>query len=415
MRGPSRAAFVFVFVTVALDMLAIGIMAPVLPRLILQLEGGVMADAVRMTGAFGLVWALMQFLFSPVLGALSDRFGRRPVILASNFGLGLDYVLMALAPSLGWLFLGRVISGITAASFSTAGAYIADVSTPAERPRRFGMLGAAFGIGFIVGPAVGGQLGAIDLRLPFWAAAFLSLANAVYGMFILPESLPKERRSPFTLAKANGLGSLRLLRSHRELTGLALAMVLYFLAHEALPSVFVLYTTHRYGWTEQQVAWSLSAVGLASATVSGGLVGPVVKALGERRTLLLSLGAGMLGFLGYALAPTGAWFLAGIPLVGLWGLTGPSVQSLLTQRVSPTEQGQLQGSIAALRSLTGIFGPLLFTQVFAAAIDPSLSFQLPGAPYFLGAGLLLMSMAVAARVARPVPKHGVAAPEQSAA
>lgn len=401
-RAPTRAAFLFIFVTVALDMLAVGIMAPILPKLILQFEGGNMTDAARLTGIFGVVWAAMQFLFSPVLGALSDRFGRRPVILASNFGLGLDYFLMALAPTIGWLFVGRVISGITAASFSTASAYIADVSTPEQRPRRFGMLGAAFGLGFIVGPAIGGFLGSVDLRFPFWAAGILSLLNALYGLFVLPESLPKERRRAFSLSRASSLGSLRLLGSHKELAGLAVAMVLYFLAHEALPSMFVLYTTHRYGFDERQVAWALSGVGLASAIVSGGLVGPIVKRIGERRALLLSLSAGLVGYLVYALAPTGWVFLCGIPLLGLWGLTGPSVQSLLSQRVSGGEQGQLQGTIAALRSLTGIFGPLLFTQVFAFAIEPARSVQVPGAPYFLGAVLLLLSIGVALKVARPV-------------
>lgn len=407
-RPPSQAAFRFIFVTVVLDMLSVGIMVPVLPKLVLQFEGGVVADALRIVGLFGLVWAGMQFVFSPVMGALSDRFGRRPVILLSNLGLGLDYVLMAVAPTLGWLFVGRVIAGITSASFSTAGAYIADVSPPEERARKFGMLGAAFGLGFTIGPAVGGLLGQYDLRLPFWGAAVLSLANAAYGFFILPESLPREKRTPrFSLTRANPLGSLRLLGSHGQLLGLAATAFLYYLAHEALPSVWVLYTDYRYGWDADQVGWSLAAVGVASSIVSGGLVGPVVKKLGERRAILTGLTSGSLGFLVYALAPVGWIFMLGIPLVGLWGLTAPSMQALMSRRVGPSEQGQLQGALSSMRGISGMIGPLLFTQVFAWAIDRPEELHLPGMPYFVGGGLVLLALLLAFRVARPVgPAEG---------
>jgi len=402
-QPPSRAAFRFIFVTVVLDMLSVGIMVPVLPKLVLQFENGVMSDAVQITGLFGLVWAGMQFIFSPVLGALSDRFGRRPVILLSNLGLGLDYVLMALAPNLRWLFVGRVIAGITTASFSTASAYIADVTPAEQRARKFGMLGAAFGLGFIIGPAVGGLLGSYDLRLPFWGAAALSLLNALYGFFILPESLPRERRTAtLSFAKANPMGSLRLLRSHGELIGLASAAFLYFLAHEALPSVWVLYTDYRYGWDTDQVGWSLAAVGVITAVVSGGLVGPVVKRLGERRSVLAGLLFGTAGFCVYGLAPGGWMFTLGIPLVGLWGLTGPTMQSLMSRRVGPSQQGQLQGALSSMRGISGMIGPVLFTQVFAWAISHPERLHLPGLPYFLGAGLLFLAILVALKVARPV-------------
>ena len=401
-----RAAFIFIFITVALDMLALGVMVPVLPKLVLQFEGGDMARAVAVTGVFGFVWAAMQFVFAPVLGLLSDRYGRRPVVLLSNLGLGLDYVLMALAPTLGWLFVGRVVSGITAASFSTAGAYIADVTPPERRAAQFGMLGAAFGLGFVVGPAVGGLLGAIDLRLPFWVAAGLSLANAAYGLFVLPESLPRERRTPaLAWARANPLGSLKLLRSHPELFGLALAALLYFLAHEALPSIFVLYTDHRYGWTESQVGLALAAIGVCSTLVSALLVGPAVKRLGERRAVIIGLLYGAGGFAVYGLAPTGSLFLIGIPLMSLWGIAGPSMQSLMTRRVDPSEQGQLQGALGSMRGITGMVGPLLFTQVFAAAISRH---GAVGAPYVLAAVLVVLSVVLAASVTRrmqPAP-HG---------
>lgn len=398
---PGRAAFAFIFVTVMLDMLALGIMVPVLPKLVLAFKGGDIVGAASITGVFGFFWAAMQFVFSPVLGSLSDRYGRRLVILLSNVGLGLDYVLMALAPSLEWLFVGRLISGITAASFSTAGAYIADVTPVAQRAKRFGMLGAAFGLGFIVGPAVGGVLGDISLRLPFWAAAGLSLVNAAYGFFVLPESLPPERRSGFSWRRANPLGSLRLLRSHTGLIGLAAAAFLYYLAHESLPSMFVLYTDYRYDWSERDVGLALAAVGLSSTIVSAALIGPAVARLGERRVLLSGLLFGGLSFLCYGLAPTSLLFLAGIPLGGLLGLTGPSMQALMTQRVQPSEQGQLQGALSSMRGISGMMGPLLFTQTFAAAIRGDRLPHLPGAPYLLSAVLIGGAVLLSWRVARP--------------
>ena len=248
-KSHGRAAFAFIFITVALDMVALGIIIPVLPRLIVQFEHGDMAKAATQAGIFAFIWAAMQFIFAPVMGSLSDRFGRRPVVLLSNFGLGCDYVLMALAPTLSWLFIGRVISGITAASIPTANAYIADVTPEEKRAAKFGMLGAAFGLGFIIGPAVGGFLGGYGLRYPFWASAILSFANALYGLFVLPESLPKERRSAFSVKRANPLGALKLLRSHPQLAGLAVATFLYNNAHESLPSMYVLYTDYRYHFT----------------------------------------------------------------------------------------------------------------------------------------------------------------------
>jgi MFS transporter, DHA1 family, tetracycline resistance protein len=385
-------AAAFIFVTILLDMFALGLILPILPKLVESFVDNDTATAARIFGLFGTAWAVMQFIFSPILGALSDRFGRRPVVLLSNFGLALDYVLMALAPSLEWLFVGRLISGITAASFSTAGAYIADVTPAAERAKRYGMLGAAFGLGFIVGPAVGGVLGDISLRLPFWAAAGLSLVNAAYGFFVLPESLPPERRSDFRWRRANPLGSLRLLRSHRGLIGLAAAAFLYYLAHESLPSMFVLYTDYRYSWSERDVGLALAALGLSSTIVSAVLIGPAVARLGERRVLLSGLLFGGLSFLCYGLAPTSLLFLAGIPFGGLLGLTGPSMQALMTQRVKPSEQGQLQGAMSSMRGISGMMGPLLFTQIFAVAIRDEHLPRLPGAPYLLSAVLIVAAV-----------------------
>lgn len=397
----SRAAFAFVFVTVVLDLLALGIMVPVLPKLIISFEGGDRSAAASITGLFGFTCAAMQFVSSPVLGALSDRYGRRPVILLSNLGLGVDYVLMALAPSLGWLFVGRLISGITAASYPAASAYIADVTPPEKRAAKFGLLGAAFGLGFIVGPAVGGLLGSIDLRLPFWASAGLSLVNAAYGFFVLPESLPTERRSEFFWRRANPLGSLRLLSSHRELVGLAAATFLYYLAHESLPSMFVLYTDYRYGWSERTVGLALAAVGVCSMLVSAALMGPVVAWLGERRALLAGLFFGSLAFLSYGLASTGSLFLVGIPFGALLSLAGPSMQALMTRRVEPSSQGQLQGALSSLRGITGMLGPVLFTQIFAASIRDEDLLHLPGATYLVATVLCAGGLFLSWRVTRP--------------
>jgi DHA1 family tetracycline resistance protein-like MFS transporter len=400
--GPSgsRAAMTFIIVTVLLDFLAFGIIAPVLPDLIKQFESGDIARASDMVGYFGLIWNLMQFLFLPVLGAWSDRFGRRPVILISCLGLGLDYVFMALAPSLKWLFVGRLISGITASNVSTAFAYITDISAPAERAKRFGMLGASFGVGFVIGPAVGGLLGQYNLRAPFWAAATLSVANFLYGMFVLPESLAKEKRAKSAWHMANPLGSLTLLRSHRELAGLSVVVFLFYLGHQALQSVWVLYTEYRYGWNQRDIGMSLAVVGVCTAIVSGALVGPYVKKFGERWSLVSGLCYGVLAFTGFALAWKGWMILASIPFVALWGVAGPAMQSLMSQRVDASSQGKLQGAINSLRALTGMVGPVLFTQVFAAAISRNARVNLPGAPYFLAAMLLVGSLTVAVAVTR---------------
>lgn len=399
-RASSRAAFIFIIVTVGLDFLAFGIIAPVLPNLIKQFEGGDMARASAVTGYFGFAWATMQFLFSPVLGAWSDRFGRRPIILLSCLGLGLDYIFMAVAPSLRWLFVGRIISGITTSNVSTAFAYISDVTPAAERAKKYGYLGAAFGLGFVIGPAVGGLLGHYSLRAPFWAAAVLSLANFLYGALVLPESLPPEKRAKSAWQMANPLGSLTLLRSNAELAWLSVVILLYYLAHQSLPSVFVLYTEFRYEWNERNVGLALGVVGVCAAVVSGGMVGPYVKRFGERFSLWSGLFYGVIGFLGFALAPRGWEFLAAVPFIALWGVAGPAIQSLMSQKVDASSQGKLQGAINSLRALTGMAGPLLFTQVFSAAIAPGARMHLPGAPYFLAAVLLLGSLLLALGVVK---------------
>jgi MFS transporter, DHA1 family, tetracycline resistance protein len=406
-----KAALGFIFVTILLDMLALGVIVPVLPTLVTTFTHGDTGKAAEAIGLYATVWALMQFVFSPVLGLLSDRFGRRPVILLSNAGLALDYAVMALAPTLAWLFLGRVLSGITSASVPTAIAYMSDVTPPEDRARSFGFVGAAFGLGFVVGPAVGGWLGVRDPRLPFWVAGALSLANAMWGLFVLPESLPKgKRRERLDLSTANPLGTLALLRRHRELLGLSLVNFLGWVAHEVYPVVFVLYAGYRYGWNESRVGTVLAAVGAMGIVVSAGLVGPVVKRFGERSTLLLGTLLGAAGFALYGLAPTGAFLLAAIPVSGLWGLAGPASQALMSRRVSGSEQGELQGALGSVRSLAMLVAPSIFSFTFAAAIAPGRAVKVPGAPWFVASALLVAAASLAWAVTRPAPAPPAARP-----
>ncbi len=400
---PRRAALAFIFVTVMLDVLGFGLIIPILPKLVSSFVDGSAGNGAKIYGLFGTVWALMQFFASPVLGALSDRFGRRPVILLSNFGMGLDYVLMALAPSLPLLFIGRVISGITAASFPTAGAYIADVTPPEKRAAGFGLLGAAFGVGFVIGPALGGVLGAYDARLPFWVAAGMSLVNACYGFFVLPESLPKEKRSAFAWKRANPMGALKLLRSEPGLSGLAVVSFIGFLAQNVLPNVAVLYTGYRYHWSARDFGLMLGGVGIAAMIVQGALVTPIVRRFGERAVLIGALVSGMLAFLVSGLAPTGKVYLLSLPLNAFWGLSGPAVQGLMTKAIGTGSQGALQGANSSLMGIAELFGPMMFTLTFAYFIDKANGPELPGAPFILAAALLGCAAATAWHVTRSAP------------
>jgi MFS transporter, DHA1 family, tetracycline resistance protein len=391
---PRRAAFIFVFITVLLDMLALGIILPVLPKLVVDFLSGDTARAAEIYGLFGTAWALMQFLFSPVHGALSDRFGRRPLILISNFGLGLDYILMALAPNLWWLFVGRVISGISAASIATSYAYIADVTAPELRSARFGMLGVAFGAGFVLGPALGGLAGNVDPHLPFWIAAGLSLINTLYGFFVLPESLPPDRRAPFAWRRANPLGALTLLRSQRQLRGLATVNFLDGLAHASLPNIGVLYMMYRYGWDERAVGFTMAGVGVCSMIVQGALIGPTVARFGERATLIAGLVFGVLGFAVFGLAETGIGFLAGIPLLALWGFANPAALGLMSHQVAATEQGRLQGANASIMGIANLLGPALFAQTLAFSIAGGGGYW-SGAAFVLAALIVVLAIGVA--------------------
>jgi DHA1 family tetracycline resistance protein-like MFS transporter len=398
--APRRAAIAFIFITVVLDVLALGIIIPVLPRLVEDFVAGDTARAARIVGVFGAVWALMQFVCAPILGALSDQHGRRPVILLSTLGLGLDYLFMALAPSVGWLFVGRVISGITASGFATAFAYIADVTPPEKRAEGFGLVGAAWGLGFVLGPTLGGILGDSDPRLPFWVAGALTLLNTAYGLLVLPETLAPERRERFAWKRANPVGSLTLLRSHPELFGLAGVNFLYYVAHQVLPTVFVLYAGYRYGWTAKAVGFVLSGVGIANSIVQGVLIRPIVRRLGARRTLLVGLLFGAIGFSIYGLATNGWAFVIGIPVFAFMGLFGPALQEVMTRHVSHSEQGKLQGANTSINAISGLIGPIVFASVFAAFIGPQRDLHLPGAPFLLASLLMVVAALAAWRVTR---------------
>ncbi len=386
-----RAAFAFIFITLVLDNLAMGLTVPVLPKLVEIFQHGNIGGASQIVGLFGTVWALMQFFCAPILGALSDRFGRRPVVLISLLGMGLDYVLMALAPSLSWLFLGRILSGITASNGPAAFAYVADITPTERRAGAFGLLGAAWALGFIMGPAVGGLLGQIDLRLPFWAAAGLSLANWLYGMFVLPESLKPENRAAFSWARANPVGSMELLRLHPRLLGLGGVYFLYVLAHTSLPTVFVLYADFRYHWTPRDIGLAMTVLGVCGALVQALLIKPIVKHLGERGGLIIGLSLAAAGYVTYAAASQGWMFWLVVPLMALSGLANPSLQGLMSRAVDVDGQGRLQGANGSIAGLAGIIGPSLFGYMFAAFVQPS-GPQIPGMPYYVSGFLVLIAL-----------------------
>jgi DHA1 family tetracycline resistance protein-like MFS transporter len=392
------AAMAFIFVTVLLDMLAFGIIVPVFQPLLLHFEGGNFTNASLLSGAFSMIFALVQFFASPLLGTLSDRFGRRPVVLLSNLGTSFDYAILALAPSVPWLLLGRVLSGATTASVTVASAYIADVTPAEKRASGYAMISAAFGIGFVVGPALGGLLGAHDLRLPFWVAAGLSAVNFLYGLIVLPESLREEHRNPFSWSRAHPLGSVRLLRRHPELSGLAIVSAISGIAHQALPQLFVLYTIYAFGWTQRTIGISLALVGVLTIVISSVVIPRVVARFGERNALLGGLFFGAAGFTLYALSETLFWIGLGINMLDMLGSSAS--QALMSRRVGANEQGELQGAMTMLNSVGMLIGPLFFSSIFALSIAPSHTWKLPGAGWIAGALLYVLCIVLAARVTR---------------
>jgi DHA1 family tetracycline resistance protein-like MFS transporter len=409
--SPKRpAALAFIFVTILIDVIGLGIIIPVMPTLIEQLTGEGISQAAKYGGYLSFAYAAAQFFFAPVMGGLSDRYGRRPVLLASLLGLGCDYLFLALAPTLGWLFVGRVVAGITGASFTTATAYIADVSPPEKRAQNFGLVGAAFGLGFIVGPLLGGFFGDFGPRVPFIAAAGLSLLNFLYGLFVIPESLPVAQRRPFEWARANALASLLRLRQYPQIIGLVVALVLLYLAGSATQSVWTFYTILKFGWGLKLISYSLGVVGVGALVVQGGLVRAAIPRLGAARSMVVGILFYIVGFVLFAFASQGWMMFAFTGVYALGGLAGPAMQGAISSQVPPTEQGELQGTLTSLISATGVVGPLFMTSLFTFFTSKAAPVYFPGMPFLVGAGLTVLALVVAAGPLRRLPAAAVPAP-----
>ncbi len=409
--SPRAPAVGFIFVNLALAIMGFGLLIPILPKLITQFRGGDIASGSTTYGWVVSIYALMQFVGSPILGSLSDRFGRRRIILIATAGSAVDYVIMACAPSLTWLFAARIIAGFTAGIFATANAYIVDVTPPAERAGAFGKLGAAFAIGFVLGPALGGALGKIDLHLPFWVAAGCSTLNCLYGAFVLPESLKPENRRPFSWARANPIGALLALQRFPAVLGLVESFFILMLAQNMMFSLWALYTSHRYHWDTGQVGLSLMFVGVLMGAVQGVLVRKWVPRLGDTRAVVLGLSISTLTYVCYGLAARG-WMMYAIMTFGaLAGITGPALQSYITKHVPPNEQGAVQGVFGGLQSLAGVPGPFIATHIFGWSVSGAHPGWMEGLAFFAAAACTLASMALAARAFR---KHAPEQPAQAA-
>lgn len=393
MKQGQNKALVFIFITILVDVIGLGVIIPVVPKLIEGLTGEGISEASRYGGWLLFSFAITQFLFSPIMGGLSDRFGRRPVLLLSLFGLGIDYVFHAFAPTLAWLFVGRVIAGFFGASFTTATAYIADISTPEKRSQNFGLIGAAFGLGFIIGPVIGGLAGAhFGARAPFFVAAALSFANVLYGLIVLPESLAPEQRRPFNWKRANPVGSLLQLRKYPVVSGLVVSLVLIYVAAHAVQSNWSYYTMYKFNWNEAMVGYSLGVVGVLIAGVQGGLIRVVIPKLGEQRSIYVGLALYAVGLLFFGMA-TSTWvmFVCLLPYC-LGGICGPALQGIISSQVAPNEQGELQGALTSLMSVTSIIGPVLMNGLFAYFTSDQAPVYLPGASFFLASILTVISL-----------------------
>lgn len=404
-----RRALAVVLATLLIDVVGFGIVMPVLPDLITSLTHLPLGEAARVGGMLMGSFAVMQFLFGPVMGGLGDRFGRRPVLLACLVAFGVDYVVMGLAPTIGWLFASRAFAGMAGASFVPASAYVADVTPPERRAQNFGLVGAVFGLGFVIGPALGGLLGGIGVRVPFFVAGALALLNASIGFFLLPESLPRERRRPFSIARANPFGTFASLARLRGTLPLFAAWFLWMLAHQSYPSTWAFFTRLRFGWSETAIGLSLAYVGLLMALGQALVARRLIPAIGERRAILLGLALGFVGFAGNALAPSGWVVYVVLAIAALQGLVFPSMNSTLSRLVAPDQQGELQGGVASLQSVAAIVGPPLLTGVFERFTRADARPFLPGAPYFVAAALAVAAMGVVALLARGVFARAAAA------
>ncbi|MEQ8302484.1 MAG: TCR/Tet family MFS transporter [Cyclobacteriaceae bacterium] len=395
--GKGKPALGFIFVTLLIDVTGFGIIIPVMPKLIQELTGGTLAQASSYGGWLLFAYAIMQFVCAPIVGNLSDRFGRRPILLASLFGFGVDYLLMAFAPTLAWLFLGRIVAGIMGASFTTASAYIADISTPEKRAQNFGLIGAAFGLGFIIGPLIGGLIGAYGTRLPFLVTAGLSMVNWLYGFFILPESLAKENRRKFEWRRANPVGSLISLKRFPIITGLIASLVLVYVSAHAVQTNWSYYTIEKFDWDERMIGISLTVVGLVFAIVQGGLIRIIIPKLGNERSVYVGLSLYAIGYFLYAFS-TQSWMMFAVTIPYCLGaIAGPAIQGIISNQVPSNEQGELQGALTSLMSVSSIVGPLLMTQIFYFFTRVEAPIYLPGAPMILGGVLTVISAVLARR------------------
>jgi MFS transporter, DHA1 family, tetracycline resistance protein len=397
MPASRTPALGFIFVTILIDCIGFGVIIPVMPSLISQLGGVGNSEASRLGGYLLFAFAAMQFLCAPIMGGLSDQYGRRPVLLASLFGFGLDYTFLAFAPTIGWLFVGRLIAGAMGASFTTAGAYIADISTPEKRAQNFGMIGAAFGLGFIIGPAIGGFLGSYGARVPFLVAAGLSLLNWLYGFFILPESLKPENRRSFDWKRANPISSLLNLKRYPVILGLVASLILIYVAAHAVQSNWSFYTIEKFKWGPTMIGISLTAVGVLISAVQGGLIRIIIPRLGQKKSLYAGLALYSMGFLLFSFATRGWMMFVFLIPYCLGGIAGPALQGIMSSQVPPNEQGELQGALTGLMSATSIIGPLLMTQLFSYFTAPTSAIYFPGAPMLMGALLTLLSLVLAMR------------------
>ena len=397
MEQTNKKALLFIFITILIDVIGIGIIIPVTPKLIQHLTGEGISQASVYGGLLAVAYSLMQFIFSPVIGGLSDRFGRRPVLLLSLLGLGLDYIFMAFAPTIAWLFVGRILAGISGASFTTATAYIADISTPEKRAQNFGLVGAAFGIGFIIGPVVGGICSKWGTHVPFIVAACFSLLNFIYGYFILPESLKEENRRKFDWKRANPIGSLLHLKRYPMVIGLVTTLVFLYLAGKSVESTWTYYTILKFQWDETWVGYSLGVVGVLVAIVQGGLIRTVIPKLGAKKSIFIGLSLMIVGLILFAFASKGWMMMSFLIPYCLGGIAGPALQGVISNEVPANEQGELQGALTSLMSLTAIVGPLIMNNLFSFCTKPGTAFYFPGAPFALGALLLLIGTLLAIR------------------
>lgn len=397
MSEKRTAGLTFIFITLLIDVTGFGIIIPILPKLIQELVHGDLSTASQWGGVLMFIFAIMQFFFAPIIGGLSDKYGRRPVLLATLFAFAMDFILQGLAPNIWWLFVGRLIAGITGASFSTASAYIADVSEPEKRAQNFGLIGAAFGIGFILGPVIGGFLGQFGSRVPFFASAALAFLNFAYGFFILPESLKPENRRPFDWKRANPLGTIMRIRQYPILMSLLIALSFIYIAAHANQSTWSYIMIDKFGWNERMIGISLGWVGLTVGIVQGGLTRIIIPRLGQINSVYIGLSLNALGFLLFAFS-TQEWmiFVFMIPFA-LGGIAGPALQGVMSNLVPANEQGELQGTLASVMSLTSIIGPLLMTNLFSHFTEPNASLHFAGAPFLAGSILAIISAFLAWR------------------